>query len=98
MPNFRHNLMGIGPLCNHSCRVLFGKTYVTVFSKDGTIILRGWSDFSGAKLWRFSLRPKDHPAVPPEWSSGPTALNSHDLPSVGALVHYLHAAIGFPVK
>eukprot|EP00804_Cyclotella_cryptica_P022924 CCRYP_018758-RA/>CCRYP_018758-RA protein AED:0.17 eAED:0.24 QI:0/0/0/1/0.5/0.33/3/0/705 len=28
----------------------------------------------------------------------PTALNAHDLPSVSALVHYLHAAAGFPVK
>eukprot|EP00956_Cyclotella_meneghiniana_P042677 scaffold249030_cov93-Cyclotella_meneghiniana.AAC.1 len=26
------------------------------------------------------------------------ALNAHDLPSVGALVHYLHATAGFPVK
>ena len=36
--------------------------------------------------------------MPPEWSSGPTALNAHDLPSVGALVRYLHAATGFPVN
>jgi hypothetical protein len=28
----------------------------------------------------------------------PAAFNTHDLPSVGALVHYLHAAAGFPVK
>jgi hypothetical protein len=28
----------------------------------------------------------------------PAALNAHDLPSVLALVHYLHAAAGFPVK
>ncbi len=26
------------------------------------------------------------------------ALNAHDLSSVGALIHYLHAAAGFPVK
>jgi hypothetical protein len=26
------------------------------------------------------------------------ALNAHDLPSVGALVNYLHAAAGFPIK
>jgi hypothetical protein len=28
----------------------------------------------------------------------PAALNAHDLPSVSALVHYLHAAAGFLVK
>ena len=36
--------------------------------------------------------------MPPEWISGPTALNANDRPSVGALVLYLHAATGFPVK
>ena len=90
--------MSIGPLCDHGCHVLYEKTTVTVFTKDGTIILRGWRDPVGAKLWRFSLRPEDHPAVPPEWNSVPTALNAHDLPIVGALVLYLHTATGFPVK
>ena len=33
MPNFRCNLMVIVPLCDHSCRVLFGKTYVNFFSQ-----------------------------------------------------------------
>ena len=28
----------------------------------------------------------------------PTALNAHNLPSVGMLVHYLHDAAAFPVK
>ena len=98
MPNFHQFFMGIGPLCDHGCCVLFEKTYVTVFFKDGTIILRGWRETSGANLWRLSLQPEYHPALPPEWRSGPTALNAHDLPSVGALVRYLHAATGFPVK
>ena len=29
---------------------------------------------------------------------GTAALNTHDLPSEGALGHYLHATAGFPVK
>ena len=41
MPNFHHNLMGIGPLCDHRCRVVFGKTNVTIFSKDSTELLHG---------------------------------------------------------
>ena len=98
MTNFHHNLMGIVPLYDHGCCVLFEKTYVTVFTKGDTIILRRWREHFGAKLWRFSLCPKDHPAVPLEWSSGPTTLNTHELPSVGALVRYLHMATGLPVK
>ena len=98
IPNFHHNLMGIGPLCDHGCRILFEKIYVTVFTKDDTSILHVWREPSEANLWRFSLRPKDHPSVPPEWSFGPTALNANDLLSVVALVRYLHAAMGFPVK
>ena len=98
MPNFHHNLMGIGPLCEHGCRDLFEKISVTVFTKDDTIILRGWREPSGANLWMFSLCPKDHPSMPPEWSSDPTALNAHDLTSVVSLVRYLHASIGIPVK
>ena len=51
IPNFHHNLMGIGPLCDHGCRVVFGKTKVTIFSKDSTEMLRGWHETPGSKLW-----------------------------------------------
>ena len=97
MPSFQHNLMGIGKLCNNDCRVVFDKTVVTVFANDGSTLLQGWREQQGAKLWRFSLIPNQQ--ISPEWSSqAPMALNVRDLPSVGALVHYLHAAAGFPVK
>ena len=74
---------------------------MTVYSKDNkNILLKVWRDTTGAKLWRFSLRPEDNPvsSIQPEPPLTPTALNAHDLPSVGALVRYLHAAAGFPVK
>ena len=62
MPTFQHNLLGIGKLCDHGCKVLFDSNSVTVFSKDNqSILLKGWRDTTGAKLWRFSLRPEDHP-------------------------------------
>ena len=95
MPNFHHNMMGIGPLCYHGCRVVFEQTKVAIFSKDSTELLRGWRETTGFKLWRFSLRPGDHPSPPPDWSKGPTALNSHNLLSVGALVRYLYVTAGF---
>ena len=74
------------------------KKKVTILSKDITELLRSWRETTGSKLWRFSLRPGDRPSTPPEWSKGPTALNAHDLPSVGALVRYLHTTAGLPVN
>ena len=53
MPNLNHNMMGIGPLYDHGCRVLFEKTKVTIFSKDNTELLCGWHETPGSKLWRF---------------------------------------------
>ena len=98
MPNFHHNLMVIGPLCDHRCRVVFEQSQINVFSKDSTELLRVWRETTGSKLWRFSLRPSDHPTPLADLCKGPTALNAHDLPSVGALVRYLHGTVGFPVK
>ena len=83
MPNFHHNLMGIGPFCDNRYRVVFEQAKVTVFSKDSTKLLRGWRETTGSKLWRFSLRPSDHPTPPPDLSKLPSALNTHNLPSVG---------------
>ena len=74
---------------------------MNVCSKNNkTILLKGWRDATGAKMWRFSLRPEyNHvSSIQPEPPTIPTALNAHDLPRFGALVRYLHAAAGFPVK
>ena len=60
MPTFQHNLLGIGKLCDHGCKVLFDSNAVTAFSKyNKNILIKGWRDTTGAKLWRFYLRPKD---------------------------------------
>ena len=95
MPTFKHNLLGIGRLCNHGCTVLFNSDAVTVYSKDNNnILLKGWRDTTGAKLWNFSLRPEDNPvsSIQPEPPQTPTALNTHLLPSVGtAALSYLTA-------
>ena len=86
MPNFHHNLMGIGKICDHNCKVLFLKTAVTVLSQNNVVILRGWRELTGTNLWSFSLLPQARPYIPTEWRSAPSALNSHDLPSIVALV------------
>ena len=61
-------------------------------------ILRGWRKLTSAKLWCFSLLPQGHPSISTEWRSSPSALNAHDLTSIGSLVCYLYAATGFHVK
>jgi hypothetical protein len=102
MPSFKHTLFGVGPLCDNGCRVLFDSASVTIFDKtDDSILLQGWREPTGAKLWRFSLLPDNnasHHVSLPTPNDTPSALNATDLPSIGALVHYLHAAAGFPVK
>ena len=98
IPNFHHNLMGIGPLCNHNCPIVFENKTVTVFPPENNVLLRGWREKNGAKIWHFALRPKGHIYFPENWSNGPTAMNAHDLPIFGALVRYLHACAGFPVR
>ena len=98
MPNFNHNLMGIGKLCDPNCKVLSGKTSVTVFFQYNVVILHGRRELAGSKLWRFSLLPQVHPSIPTKWRSTPSALNAHDLPIIGSLVYYFHTASRFPVK
>ena len=76
--------MGIGPLCDHGCPVLFEETAVTVFYKYNTVLLTGYGEQTGANIWPFSLRPEH--AVLQHRPTGPVALNANDLPSVGNLV------------
>ena len=98
MPQFHHNIMVIGPLCDHGCRVMFEKKTVTIYLRDDSVLLCGWREPRGAKLWQFALRPNGYTTLPAAGSTGPVSMNTHDLPSVCALVHYLHACAGFPVR
>ena len=101
MPSFKHNLMGLGPICDADCTVTFSKTTVTIFDPRGQPIGTGWREPKRSRLWRISLLPEAHdiPTAPDDAeSSSLQAFSAYDLPSVQALVHYLHAAAGFPVK
>lgn len=101
MPTFKNTLIGIGPIYDADCTFTFSKQDVTVFALDNTPILIGWIETSDDKLWRFSILsdvsqlPLTQPYIENALIS---AYSSYDLPSVKALVHYLHAATGFPVK
>ena len=93
MPKFHHNLMGIVPLCNHGCCILFKETAVTVLSKYNTVLLKVYRENFGAKLWRFSLRPNN--TVLKQCPTSPVSLNANNIPSVGTIFRYLNTAEGF---
>ena len=44
IPSFTNTLVGVGPICDADCTVLFTKKYVTVLSPGGKPILTGWRE------------------------------------------------------
>ena len=44
MPTFTNTLIGVGPICDANCTVVFSKEYVTVLSPKGKPILQGWRE------------------------------------------------------
>ena len=100
MPTFTNTLIGIGPICDANCTVVFKKQGVAVISTEGKPILQGFIEKKLPRLWRLDLKPNDR------WEQKYTTTNhkrpeSHsvyNLPSVEALVLYMQVASGFPVK
>ena len=99
MSSFTKTIVGVGPICDADCTVLFTKHNLTVFSPEGKLILTGWREKDMAKLWRFDLRPSKEPLLNQE-SNRTTSLaySAYYLPSVEALVMYMYAESGVPVK
>ena len=99
LQNFKHSLVGVGTLCDADCTIVFTKSSVTVLDPQDKTILTGWRKRTGPKLWRLSFCPQ-HQTVAPTGSATASlkAFSDYDLPCVEALVHYLHAAAGFPVR
>ena len=84
--------------------MIFDKAAVTVLSPTDEAILRAWQEFTCANLWRFSLLSEAHPGchegaqTPSHTSPAPKSNSAYGMPRVAALIRYLHAAAGFPVK
>ena len=103
MPGFTNNLVSIGKLCDADCSAYFNKTTVTIFNADNTPILTGYRETAGARLWRFTLTGTPPPPLaatitqvhPPTTEA---AKRAYDLPSTPALIEFLHATAGYPVK
>ena len=56
LPGFQHNLLGIGPLCNRGCKVIYDKHVVHILDETSKVLLQGWREPTGTRLWRFSLK------------------------------------------
>ena len=100
IPSFTNTLVVVGPICDADCTVVFTKKYVTVISPKGKAILTGWIEKKLPRLWRFALKPtkeliKNHTTTRPTTTASHSA---YDLTIVEALVRYMHAAEGPPVK
>jgi hypothetical protein len=103
MEGFHENLVGIGPICDATYTVVFDDNNITIVSPTGTLVLPGWREPTGNKLWRMSLLPyaegaQIHMDIPGVSTASLAAFSAYDLPSVEALVQYFHAAAGNPVK
>ena len=57
MPSFTNTLVGVGPICDADCTVVFTKQYVTVLSPKGKPILTGCRAKKLPRLWHFALKP-----------------------------------------
>ena len=59
MPTFTNTLIGVGPICDANCTVVFRKEDVTVLSPQGKPILQGWRENKLPRLWQFALSPDE---------------------------------------
>ena len=100
MPTFTNTLIGVGPICDANCTVVLKKEDVTVLSPEGKPILQGWREDKLPRLRKFALSPDERKErVYTTTSEKKTEANNvYDLPSVEALVRYIHAAAGFLVR
>ena len=105
MPSFPHNILGIGIMCDKDCKVLFTKRSVIIYDKNKRLFLIWWRETDGAKLTRISLQPDlanvqpcpdDPDNIQEEATLG--LFSAYDLPYIEALVNYLHAAAGYPMR
>ena len=100
MPYFINTLIGVGPICDAKCTVVCNKKDVTVLLTEGKPILQSCREKKLPRLWRFALKPNDSSIQNYTTTNqkSPAAHSAYDLPSIEALVHYMHTAAGFPVK
>ena len=101
MPGFRHNLIGVGPLCDVEYTVTFTSKEIIIRNNQGTTVLTSWSVTTGTKLCQITLQPGESnlPSIA-NYAKKATlvAYSAYDLPSAAALIRYFHAVVGYPFR
>ena len=100
MPSFTNTLIGVGPVYDANCTIVFKKKDLTLLSPEGKPVLIGWREKKLPRLWSFPLKPNYNSInnyITTNQKS-PAAHSAYNLPSIESLVRYIHAAAGFPVK
>ena len=101
MPGFRHTLIGVGPLCDADCTVTFTHAAVIIRDARGIPVITVWREQSGPHLWITALQSGESNLPKMPHNANKTTLEAYiayDLPSVEALIPYIHAAAGYPVR
>ena len=101
MPGFRHTLIWVGPIFDADCTVTFTCEAVIVQYQQDTLVLTGWSEASGSRLWRIALNPGESNVTSMSHDANMATLaaySAYDIPRVAALISYFHAAAGYPVR
>jgi len=64
MDSFPNNLLSMGQFCDADCTVTFTKSRVYVFNNSGDLVLDGFREKTGARMWRFNIHaPHPHTAL-----------------------------------
>ena len=97
----RHNLIGVGPLCDTECAVTFTREAVIVCNTQGTAVITGWRETTCTRLWRIELQPGES-NLPSMLNNSKqatlTAYSAYEISRVATLIRYFHAAPGYPVR
>ena len=82
--SFTNTLIGVGPICDADCTVIFTKKDVTVLSPKSTAVLTGWRDKNLPRIWRFALKPTEQLIhyYTTRSQTNTAARIAYDLPSV----------------
>ena len=98
---FKHTLIGVGPICGADCKVTFTSAAVVVRDLHGNLVLTGWREQSGPRLWRIVLQPDEITLPSMPYDANKTRLmaySAYNFPSVRSLICYFRAAEGYPVR
>ena len=100
VPSFTTTLIGVGPIYDSNCTVVFKKKYVTVISPDGKTILTEWRKKKLPRLWRFTLKSNNNIITDYTTTNQTTsaAHSAYDLTIIEDIVRYMHEASGLPFK